>query len=73
MIRAKMRCTQVEKPYPGTEIVRMQPVYDADPAGANHDWSAATPAGKLELYITNPAAQGHFATDSEYFVDISPA
>lgn len=73
MIRAKMRCNSVEKPNPGTEILRLAPVYDSDPKGANHDWSAATPAGNLELYITNPSAQGCFAVGGEYFVDISPA
>lgn len=73
MIRAKMRCNSVEKPYEGTEILRFQPVYDSDPSGANHDWSAATPAGNLELYITNPAAQGQHESGKEYWIDIAPA
>ena len=38
----------------GSSQVRLAPLHD--PHGANASWSKATPAGSLEMTITNPDA-----------------
>lgn len=69
MLRAKMRCDSIE---PG-EYVRLSAVYSSDPDSENYSWSQATPSGQLNMYITNPEAQGKFEVGKEYYIDISPA
>ena len=55
------------------ESVSMFPVYDSNPESPNYKWSAATPSGKLELYISNPEAWGSFKPQSTYYLDITEA
>lgn len=47
-------------------------VYDPDPNGANRDWSLYTPAGTLNMAITNPGAFGHFIVGQEIYVTLTP-
>ena len=51
------------------DVVVMSPVY----GDANKPWSEYTPAGRLELSITNPALHGHFKPGKEYYLDITEA
>ena len=55
------------------ETVHLSPVYSSDPATENYDYSQATPAGKVELHITNPAAFGFFEEGKEYRLAFEPA
>lgn len=55
------------------EEVQFGAVYSDDPENPNHVWSKATPAGNLQLTITNPDAQGFFAHGKEYLVTIEEA
>ena len=57
MIRAKFECQKVVKESYG-EVVDLQAVYSED--GDNKSWSEATPAGSLNMVISNEAAQGLF-------------
>ncbi len=77
-IVAKFKCNSVsdhkgsdgEKAY---ETVYLSAVYSEDPAHENYSWSKLTPAGQLNLSISNPAAFGAFETGREYLVTIAPA
>lgn len=55
--------------------IDLQPVYSSDPASPNASWSKATPSGRLQMTITNPAAFEQFRTGHEYlltFEDVTP-
>ena len=73
-VQAKVRCVSNAQPVYDTtttgesRLVRFTPVYDSDPEHPNFEWSKATPAGYLELYITNPAAHGQFEVNAEYLL-----
>jgi hypothetical protein len=78
MVRAKFRCTSVEQksnnygPNGGMRTydhVVLEPVLDDD----NKSWSQWTPAGSLQMTISNPAAMGQFKSGECYFVDFTPA
>jgi hypothetical protein len=47
------------------ETYYMQPVYSDDPNHVNYSWSKLTPAGSLNITITNPNLFGHFKRDQE--------
>jgi len=72
MIRAKMRCDLAKMESWGEQI-KLQAVYSTDTTDPNHSWSQATPAGYLDLTISNPGAQGKFEVGKEYYIDIAPA
>lgn len=72
-MRAKMTCTAVtDYKLPDgekySETVSLMAVYGKD-GTANASWSKATPAGSVNLTISNPAAWGHFKQGGHYFVD----
>jgi hypothetical protein len=69
---AKMTCNFVERSenHPGDEVLHMHPVYSDE--GVNKQWSEATPAGALNLVISNPGAQGKVEQGKEYLVYIVP-
>jgi hypothetical protein len=71
---AKMRVDKVTQ-YGGqtgqaSEQVELSAVYSDDPEHPNYEWSQATPSGKLELYIDNPAAFGKIKPGDEVHVTI---
>jgi hypothetical protein len=70
--RAKFVCTQVDKTYADQNHVQvfLRAVYAGDD---NKEWSKYTPAGELQMTITNPNLIGFFEADKEYFLDITPA
>lgn len=39
----------------------------------NESWSKATPAGQIQMTISNPDALQAFEEGKEYFVDFTPA
>lgn len=67
MITAKFTCHTI-RPSEEYEIVGLSPVYGP----ANEPWSSATPAGLLELYISNPSARGKFERGKDYMLTIEP-
>lgn len=52
-ITARFYVSEVAKSPGGNAKVTLQPAYAN---GANHEWSQATPSGKIELFVTNPDA-----------------
>jgi len=71
--RCKMACRVAEQSeYGGTRVV-LGPVYDADPHSVNHSFWQATPAGQIDLTITNPAGAAVFQVGKEYYVDFQEA
>lgn len=75
---ARMRVDQIEvyqpegTPEPVSKTVRLSPVYSDDPDSPNYSFSTATPAGLLQLTITNPAASGSFDPNEEKDIYIVP-
>lgn len=70
MIRAKMKCTNVNKDEQH-EYVALVPVFGT--SEENKTWSKYTPSGKLDLTISNTDAMGKLVPGKEYYVDISEA
>jgi hypothetical protein len=68
-IRAKFICNTVTRDAAPNEIVRLSPAYGDE----NKDWSKWTPAGAIELTLSEGAAQGAFVPGKSYFVDFTPA
>lgn len=60
MVTAKFKVNQVND-FGSYRQVHLAPVYSNDKSSANYSWSQATPSGKLEMTITNPAAFEQFA------------
>jgi hypothetical protein len=74
-VRAKFKVSSIE-PHDGPDpirVVRMDAVYSDDPASPNHSWSKWTPAGQVQMTITNPAAFEQFVQGKEYYLDFTPA
>ena len=81
-IRAKFRVHNVSpQEAPNTdggttkyaERVQMSPVYSADKTSENYSFSQYTPAGHIELTITNAVAFGAFVEGQEVYIDFTPA
>lgn len=75
-VRAKFTCfgvahTQTSDPNGTCARVDLMPVYGDGKDNAS--WSKATPAGKIEMWITNPSAIDQFEPGKDYFVDFTPA
>lgn len=71
MLRAKFRCTFVQKNADGSELVQLNAVY-GDKDSVNAQWSKYTPNGSLNMSISLEGAQGKLVPNGEYFLDISP-
>lgn len=70
MIRAKFKCVEIRK-YEGVEQPVLRPVYgDGE---ENKAFSAATPSGELNMWITNQAAFGKFVIGKSYYIDVTEA
>lgn len=66
-IRAKMTCQGVAHTEWGADQITLYPVTNGSPE--DNSYASATPAGHVELTISNPDAQGFFVTGKTYFVD----
>ncbi len=75
--RCKFSCYSVKHQIYGGKTVSVEaglgPVYSADLTSENRKFWEATPSGKLELTINNPAAFECFEAGKEYYIDITPA
>ena len=73
-VRAKFVCTghtSLSPPYQGGAVVLLQPVYSTDPAHPNHAFWQATPAGEVQMTITNPDAAAFFGLGATYTLDFT--
>ena len=52
-----------------SEEVLAWPVYASE--GPNKAWAESTPAGEIQLTVTNPGAWGAFKKGRDYYVDFS--
>lgn len=70
MVRAKVVCEGIE-----SNAVKFRTVYEPDASKdtENARFTTATPWGKIELGINNPAALEQFEAGKSYYVDFSPA
>lgn len=66
-----MSCKEVSKTDWGAEQVFLHPVYTGKPE--DNTFAEATPGGRLELTISNPAAHGFFVPLKDYYIDITVA
>ena len=73
MVQAKFYCSN--KSLNGSEGAQTQAVVTLLPvsgSGYNKDWSKYTPAGKIEMTITNPEAFDQFAPGLTYLISFEP-
>lgn len=70
MVTAKFKVHQVND-FGSYRQVHLAPVYSSDKASPNYSWSQATPSGKLEMTITNPAAFLQFAVGKTFDMTFS--
>jgi len=71
-MRAKFNCYSVMRITGGGEQSVLQAVTD-DGTPENESFWNATPSGRLEISITNPAAQGFFSPGTAYYLDFTEA
>ena len=67
-VRAKVTCDSIEG-----NVVKFSTVYEPDAAkDTENAWfTTATPWGKIEMGINNPAALEQFALGKSYYVDFN--
>lgn len=53
-----------------SESVRLSPVCGGTNSPEDNSFAKATPGGKLELNVDNPAVKGFFKPGRKYYVDI---
>lgn len=70
--RAKFYCGE-KRELPGQTDVKLYPVCPSEPEDENRSWWEATPAGAIDLTITNRPAADLFEVGKEYYVDFTPA
>lgn len=84
-VQAKFRCTYIEEPlylkkareeYPDAEhqesrVIHLTAAKTSDTD--NVDWSKWTPAGDIQMYVTNPAAFDQFEVGKHYALTFEEA
>lgn len=70
-VKAKFRVTMVGRTDYGQQKVEAYPVYSG--GAENNSFAAATPSGRLELTVDNPAAQGFFQPGDEFYATFEKA
>ena len=73
MIRAKMQVQSVTKLAGGDEIVKLSAVYGGSTNAEDNSFSKATPQASLEMYVSNPLAQGKLLPGRKYYLDFTEA
>ncbi len=68
-VRAKFRCSLVDEAYPGTNNVELDAEYSESPE--DNQFSEATPSGRMEMLVSNPAVEGFFKPGKSYYLDIT--
>lgn len=70
-IRAKMEIASVESTT-YQNVVKWNAVYGGTSNAEDNSYASATPSGKIELNITNPAVMGQLKAGTKYYVDFTP-
>lgn len=69
--RCKFRCDSVETFQYG-ETAKLSAVRD-DATPENRRFAQASPGGKFEILVSNPAVRGFFKPGSDYYLDVTEA
>jgi hypothetical protein len=65
MVRAIMKCTEAEG-----DRIKLEATYATDEGKPIlQDFSKWTPSGRVEMYVTNPAARAQFEVGKFYSID----
>lgn len=75
-VRAKFSVQNILKDNYGSVVVKLYAVYKGDESSPeNESYSNSTPAGNVELYITNPSASKFFEelAGKYVYLDFIPA
>lgn len=70
-MRAKFHAESVTKHSGGVTSALLMPVRKGPSDSENTQFWQATPIGKLEITITNPAVQEFFEAGKEYYLDFT--
>ena len=71
-VRAKFKVDSITRfAYSKGATVMFSPVYSDDPASENRAFWTATPSGRIEMAINNPASADVFELGREYYVDFT--
>jgi len=71
MVRAKFKVTGIEE-HPGSRKVVLSTQYDAT-IPEDVRFNKATPSGRIEMQIDNPAAIEQLPLGKAFYVDFTPA
>lgn len=71
-VRAKFRVNSIED-WGQSKTLKMSPVYESNPGGNAEDisFTKATPNGKFEMTVDNPAASEQFAVGDIWYLDFT--
>lgn len=70
-MRAKMQVNEVlSTTY--SDTIKLMPVMGGSTSAEDNSYSKATPSGKLELQIDNPALKGAVKAGDVFYVDLTP-
>ena len=72
MVRAKFKVTGIEEHYPGSRKVTLTTQYDPS-IPEDVSFNKATPSGRIEMLIDNPAAIEKLPLGKLLYVDFTPA
>jgi hypothetical protein len=73
MVRAKFTVTEIRQHrHPTARTVVLQAEYDAT-IEEDRRFAQATPTGRLEMFVDNPAALAQLPIGSVHYLDFSPA
>lgn len=71
-VRAKFTVTQVTTYHGGNATITMEPRYDSS-IPEDQRFYEATPTGKFEMYVSNPAAIEQFKPGKVFYADFTEA
>ena len=72
MVRAKFKVTAIEEHYPGSRKVTLSTEYDPS-IPEDVSFNKATPSGRIEMQVDNPAAIEQLPLGKLFYVDFTPA
>lgn len=72
LVRGKFKVTHVTRTCysPTAAALKLDAVYSNSPE--DNSYSAATPSGSIEMYVSNPAAVEKLALGKSFYVDFTP-
>lgn len=70
-VRALFQLVSIEQSYYGTKVLKFDARYDTR-IEEHARFAKATPSGKLEMQVDNPAAAEQFKIGEFYYLDFTP-